>query len=76
MELDDVELEFEEGVFCVIVKKVIERNIGVRGFRSIVESVMMEIMFEVLFRDNIKKVIVIEKFVNEDLVNFIIVFKD
>ena len=76
LELDDVELEFEEGAPRAIAKKAIERNTGARGLRSIVESVMMETMFEVPSRDNIKKVIVTEKSVNEDSVNPIIVLKD
>ena len=76
LELDDVELEFEEGALRAIAKKAIERNTGARGLRSIVESVMMETMFEVPSRDNIKKVIVTEKSVNEYSVNPIIVLKD
>ncbi|HCU2819372.1 TPA: ATP-dependent Clp protease ATP-binding subunit ClpX [Clostridioides difficile] len=76
LELDDVELEFEECALRAIAKKAIERNTGARGLRSIVESVMMETMFEVPSRDNIKKVIVTEKSVNEDSVNPIIVLKD
>ncbi|HGM3514619.1 TPA: ATP-dependent Clp protease ATP-binding subunit ClpX [Clostridioides difficile] len=76
LELDDVELEFEEGALRAIAKKAIEKNTGARGLRSIVESVMMETMFEVPSRDNIKKVIVTEKSVNEDSVNPIIVLKD
>ncbi|HCQ5966609.1 TPA: ATP-dependent Clp protease ATP-binding subunit ClpX [Clostridioides difficile] len=76
LELDDIELEFEEGALRAIAKKAIERNTGARGLRSIVESVMMETMFEVPSRDNIKKVIVTEKSVNEDSVNPIIVLKD
>lgn len=76
LELDDVELEFEEGALRAIAKKAIERNTGARGLRSIVESVMMETMFEVPSRDNIKKVIVTEKSVNEDSVNPIMVLKD
>lgn len=76
LELDDVELEFEEGALRAIAKKAIERNTGARGLISIVESVMMETMFEVPSRDNIKKVIVTEKSVNEDSVNPIIVLKD
>ncbi|MCC0633455.1 MULTISPECIES: ATP-dependent Clp protease ATP-binding subunit ClpX [unclassified Clostridioides] len=76
LELDDVELEFEDDALRAIAKKAIERNTGARGLRSIVESVMMETMFEVPSRDNIKKVIVTEKSVNEDSVNPIIVLKD
>ena len=44
LELDNVELEFEDEALRAIAKKAIERNTGARGLRSIVESVMMESM--------------------------------
>ncbi len=66
LDLDDVELEFEEEALYAIAKKAIERNTGARGLRSIVESIMMETMFEVPSREDIKKVVVTEKAVNEE----------
>ena len=57
-ELDNVELEFKEEALRAIAKKAIERNTGARGLRSIVESTMMECMYEVPSREDIKKVIV------------------
>ena len=66
LELDDVELEFEVDALRAIAKKAIERNTGARGLRSIVESVMMESMYEVPSRDDIKKVIVTEASVKEE----------
>ena len=47
LELDDVELEFEEDALRAIAKKAIQRNTGARGLRSIVEATMMESMYEV-----------------------------
>ena len=58
LELDDVELEFRDDALRAIAKKAIERNTGARGLRSIVESTMMECMYEVPSRDDVKKVIV------------------
>ncbi|RDY26613.1 ATP-dependent Clp protease ATP-binding subunit ClpX [Romboutsia weinsteinii] len=75
LEIDDVDLEFEDDALRAIAKKAIERNTGARGLRSIVESVMMNSMFEVPSRDDIKKVIVTEASVNED-VEPVIVLKD
>ena len=57
-ELDDVELEFGDDALRAIAKKAIERNTGARGLRSIVENTMMECMYEVPSRDDVKKVIV------------------
>lgn len=45
-ELDGVKLEFEEGVFDFIVEKALEYKLGARGLRSIVESIMIDTMFE------------------------------
>ena len=75
LELDDVELEFEEDALRAIAKKAIERNTGARGLRSIVENVMMESMYEVPSRTDIKKVIVTEDSV-EGKSNPIMILKD
>ena len=75
LELDDVELEFEEDALRAIAKKAIERNTGARGLRSIVEATMMESMYEVPSRDDVKKVIVTKEAVNNNE-DPIIVLKD
>ena len=46
-EMDGIELTFDEDVFDLIVDKAMEYKLGARGLRSIVESVMMEAMFDV-----------------------------
>lgn len=66
LELDNVELEFEEDALVQIAKKAIERNTGARGLRSIVESIMMETMFEVPSREDVYKVVVTKKSVDNE----------
>ncbi len=46
-EMDGVELVFHSEVFEYIVDKAIEYKLGARGLRSIVETIMMDIMFEI-----------------------------
>lgn len=46
-EMDGIELTFDEDVFDLIVDKAMEYKLGARGLRSIVESVMMDAMFDV-----------------------------
>jgi ATP-dependent Clp protease ATP-binding subunit ClpX len=58
LKLDEVDLEFEEEVLSEVAKLAIERKTGARGLRSILEHVMMEIMYEIPSRDDIKKCIV------------------
>lgn len=56
--LDDVELEFEDSALRAIASLAIERKTGARGLRSIVEETMLDTMFDIPSRDDIKKVIV------------------
>lgn len=45
-EMDGVALTFEDGVFDYIVDTAVEFKLGARGLRSIVEAIMIDIMFE------------------------------
>ncbi|RLQ98023.1 ATP-dependent protease ATP-binding subunit ClpX [Falsibacillus albus] len=58
LELDEVELDFEEGALVEIAKKAIERKTGARGLRSIIETIMLDVMFDLPSRDDIKKCII------------------
>lgn len=57
-EIDGVGLEFDEDSLRSIARLAIDRKTGARGLRSIVESIMLEIMFEIPSRDDIKKCVV------------------
>ena len=57
-EIDGVELEFDEGAIEEIAKKSFSRKIGARGLRAIMESSMMDTMFEIPSDANIVKCIV------------------
>ena len=46
-EMDGVKLEFQPEVFDYIVDKAVEYKLGARGLRSIVETIVMDAMFEV-----------------------------
>ncbi|MEI3632164.1 ATP-dependent Clp protease ATP-binding subunit ClpX [Lactococcus lactis subsp. lactis] len=61
---DNVELEFEDEALMAIARKAIERKTGARGLRSIIEEVMMDIMFEVPSYEEITKVIINEAVVD------------
>ena len=58
LELDGVELEFEDGALQAIVNKAIERNTGARGLRSIIEEIMRDIMFDIPSNNKIEKCII------------------
>lgn len=57
-QIDDVELEFEEEALVEIAKRAIERKTGARGLRSIIESIMLDVMFELPSREDIEKCII------------------
>src|SRR5699024_9009118 len=59
-DMDDVELEFEEKALVEIAKKAIERKTGARGLRSIIESIMLDVMFELPSREDIEKCVITE----------------
>ena len=52
-ELDEVELIVEEEACRVIAKKSLERKTGARGLRSIMEKIMMDVMYEIPSDDTI-----------------------
>ncbi|MDC3014120.1 ATP-dependent Clp protease ATP-binding subunit ClpX [Alphaproteobacteria bacterium] len=62
-EMDDVVLEFREDALKAIARRAIERKTGARGLRSILESILMDTMFDIPTTDNIDSVII-----NEDVV--------
>lgn len=51
---DDVELRFEEDAIVEIAKKAMERKTGARGLRSIMENVLMDVMYEIPSDDTIQ----------------------
>lgn len=65
LELDNVELEFEKDALYAIAKEAIERKTGARGLRSIIENIMLDVMFELPSRDDIQKCIITKETVTD-----------
>ena len=57
-ELDGVVLEFKEEALQEVAKEAIKRNTGARGLRSILEQAMLEVMYEIPSRDDVKKCVI------------------
>lgn len=57
-EMDDVELEFEKEALRLVARMAIDRKTGARGLRAILEDVMLEIMYDLPSRNDIKKCII------------------
>lgn len=60
-ELDGVKLEFDKKALGVIAQKAIDRKTGARGLRSILEELMLEVMYDIPSCDNIEKCIITEE---------------
>jgi len=58
--LDDVELAFEESALGAAADLAMVRGTGARGLRSIIESRLLNVMFEIPGRDDIRRVVVDE----------------
>ena len=57
-DMDDVELTFEEDAIQAIADKAFERKTGARGLRSIMESVMMDTMYQIPSDDTIEACVI------------------
>ena len=62
-EMEGVELEFRPDALTAIAKKALKRKTGARGLRTIVESVLLDTMYDLPSLENVKKVVVDESVV-------------
>jgi ATP-dependent Clp protease ATP-binding subunit ClpX len=62
-ELEKVKLRFTEGALAAISREALKRKSGARGLRSILESIMLDIMYELPSQTNISECII-----NEDVI--------
>jgi ATP-dependent Clp protease ATP-binding subunit ClpX len=62
--MEDAELEFREEALHLIAKKALERKIGARGLRSILENILLDTMYDLPSLEGVSKVVVDENVVN------------
>ena len=58
LEMDGVELEFEEDALEAIAEKTLERNTGARGLRSVLEEIIINVMYEAPSDPTVSRVVV------------------
>ena len=66
-EMEGVELSFTEDALIAISKRAIERKTGARGLRSILESILLDTMFDLPSLAGVEKVVVNEEAVSSDV---------
>ncbi|NLY90620.1 MAG: ATP-dependent Clp protease ATP-binding subunit ClpX [Firmicutes bacterium] len=65
MELDGVELEFTPDALEAIAAQTMKRNSGARGLRAIIEKLLLDVMYEVPSRSDVKKCVITREMVEE-----------
>ncbi len=65
LQIDGVELEFQEDALVAIAEKALKQKTGARGLRSILESIMMNIMYEIPSEKDIKKCVITKQAVEK-----------
>jgi ATP-dependent Clp protease ATP-binding subunit ClpX len=65
-DMEGVELEFKEEALKLIAQLALERKTGARGLRSIIENVLLEIMYELPSEKDVAKVLIDESVVKEE----------
>ena len=60
LSLDNVRLKFTDGALSAIAKKAVQRKTGARGLRSILEEIMLDVMYEIPSQKGIKDCLITE----------------
>lgn len=66
IKMDGVDLEFTDEALHAIAHKAIELKTGARGLRSVIESIMMNVMYEIPSMDGVTKCVITEKSVTDN----------
>ena len=64
-DLDNVKLSFEDDAIEAIAKKAIEQKTGARGLRTILENLLLDVMFDIPSRNEIKEVLVTKEAIDD-----------
>lgn len=60
LDMENVQLRVSDGALQAIAKQALERKAGARGLRAILESIMLDVMYDVPSEPNIKEVVISE----------------
>lgn len=61
LELENVKLRFTDGALMAIAREALKRKSGARGLRAIMESIMLDVMYEIPSQPNIRECIISEE---------------
>lgn len=64
-DLDDVKLSFEDEAIKEIAKKAFDQKTGARGLRTILENLLLDVMYEIPSKEDIKEVVVTKESIDD-----------
>ena len=64
-EFEDVRLRFSDGALRAVARQAIKRKSGARGLRSILERVMLELMYDIPSRDDVEECVISEEVIEQ-----------
>ncbi len=71
-QMEGCELEFREDALRAIARKARERRTGARGLRTILETILLDVMYDLPSMDNVSKVVIDESVVQGDAKPYIV----
>ena len=74
--MEGVELEFRDAALVAIAKKAMERKMGARGLRAILENILLDTMYDLPSQKDVKKVVIDENVVQNTSNPILIYEKD
>jgi ATP-dependent Clp protease ATP-binding subunit ClpX len=64
-EFEDVRLRFSDGALRAVARQALERKSGARGLRSILENVMLDLMYDIPSRDDVEECVISEEVIEQ-----------
>jgi len=64
-EFEDVRLRFTDGALTAVARQAMQRKSGARGLRSILESVMLDLMYDIPSRDDVEECVINEEVIEQ-----------
>jgi len=60
-EMENVKLDFTEGALAAVAREALKRKSGARGLRAILENIMLDIMYEIPSKGNVRECLISEE---------------
>ena len=76
LEMDGVQLKFTEGALRAIAKAALKNKAGARGLRAILENAMLDIMYDVPSKRNVREIVISEDVIEKNEAPLVVMQKE